>query len=157
MLERAVAELKGVEVSEPVRPSISIRLDAFIPDSYIEDMALRLSAYRSVASASSREDLNAIKEEMADRFGNPPEEFINLLKVMELRLMAEPLRIIEISQTDRRLKFVFSDEAPMTAEKISGVFERDVRFYPEGFDLPLKDIPYAAVREALEALARTLN
>jgi transcription-repair coupling factor (superfamily II helicase) len=157
MLERAVAELKGVEVREPVRTSISIRLDAFIPDSYIEDMTLRLSAYRSVASASSMEDLNAIKEEMADRFGVPPKEFLDLLRIMELRLMAEPLRITEISQTDRRLKFAFSAENPMMAEKIHKVFGRDVRFYPEGFDLPLKGIPYTAVREALETLAGAID
>jgi transcription-repair coupling factor (superfamily II helicase) len=156
MLERAVAELKGVEVKEPVRTSISIRLDAFIPDSYIEDMTLRLSAYRSVASAGSNEDLKAIREEMVDRFGNPPKEFTNLLKVMELRLMAEPFRITEISQTDRRLKFVFS-EAPMTAEKIYKVFGRNVRFYQEGFDLPLKGVPHIAVREALEAMAEAFN
>ncbi len=157
MLERAVAELKGVEVKEPIRTSISIRLDAFIPDSYIEDMTLRLSAYRLVASAGSTEDLKAIREEMVDRFGDPPKEFVNLLRVMELRLMAEKLRITEISQTDRRIKFVFSAEAPMTAEKISKVFGKEVRFYPEGFDLPLKGTPHIAVREALEALAKAFN
>lgn len=120
-------------------------------------MTLRLSAYRSVASAGSTEDLKAIREEMIDRFGDPPKEFTNLLSIMELRLMAERLRITEISQTDRRLRFVFSGEAQMTTEKVNKVFGKNVRFYPEGFDLPLEGTAYMALREALGALAEALN
>lgn len=153
MLERAVAELRGIEVREHMLPSVSLRLNAFIPDSYIEDMALRLSAYRSVATARSRADLDALREEMNDRFGKPPEAFLNLLEVMGLRLMAEPLNIKDISQTDRRVKFTFAQKSAMTAEKVFKVLGKGVRFCPEGFELPIRGDTFDAVKEALEALS----
>ncbi len=153
MLERSVAELKGVEVREPVRSSVNIRTNAFIPDSYVEDMTLRLSTYRAVASAGSSEDLDALRDEMTDRFGKPPEAFLNLLKVMELRLMAKRLRITDVSQAGKWVKFTFSSEAPMRAERVLEAFGHGVRFHPEGFELPLKGDACRAAREALKTLS----
>ena len=157
MLEKAVAELKGIEVREPVRTSISITCDALIPDDYIEDMTLRLSAYRAISDISSNDDIESIKAEMRDRFGSPPEEFLNLLHIMELRLKAEPLGVTGITQTGKRIKFVFHEEAGLMADDITAIFGKGIRFYPEGFDIPAEDAPADTVRRALDAMAKSFN
>jgi transcription-repair coupling factor (superfamily II helicase) len=89
MLEEAVAEIKGEPVKKETRPVIRMRVNAFVPEGYIEDMALRLSAYRSVSSASALEDLKALSEEMEDRYGALPGPMRTLLDVRGLAIMAE--------------------------------------------------------------------
>ncbi len=153
MLERAVAELKGIEMKEHVLPPISLKIPAFIPDSYIEDMTLRLSAYRSIASAGGREDLEALREEMRDRFGEPPPPFLNLLSVMELRIAAGRLGIKDVSQSNHRVKFSFSQETDFRAEEILNILGKGARFYPDGFAIAFKGNAFAAVKNILSALS----
>jgi len=155
MLERAVAELRGFEIKERVRAAVNLKLDAFIPEDYIEDMALRLSVYREIASAREAGDLEAVKSEVMDRFGEPPEAFRNLLRVMDLRLRAEDLMIRDIRQLDGRVRFWLSGEAAgagLTAERILAAFKKKVRFLQDGFELPLAADPYEEIRDALDAL-----
>jgi transcription-repair coupling factor (superfamily II helicase) len=153
MLEKAVAELKGTEVRERVRPRINVRLNASIPEGYIEDMALRLSVYREIVSARADGDLEDIRAEMRDRFGPLPAAFDNLLRVMRLGLRAERLLITDIRQLDRRVRFVFSGDAGLEADKVIGAFDGRVRFTRDGFELPLEGDPCAGIEAALEALA----
>jgi len=157
MLEKAVSELRGIEVREPVRTSISITCDALIPDDYIDDMTLRLSAYRAISGVSSHDDIESIKAEMRDRFGTPPEEFLNLLRIMELRLLAEPLGITGITQIGKRVKFVFQAEAGLKADDIVAIFGKGIRFYPAGFDITAGDAPLETVRHALDSMRKTFN
>jgi transcription-repair coupling factor (superfamily II helicase) len=153
MLEKAVAELKGMEVRERLRPRINIRLNASIPEDYIEDLALRVSVYRGIASAREDGDLDNIRAEMRDRFGPLPEAFENLLRVMRLSLRAEGLLITDILQLDRRVRFVLSGDAGLAAEKVLKTFDGRVRFTRDGFELPLEGDPCAGIETALEALA----
>jgi transcription-repair coupling factor (superfamily II helicase) len=152
MLERAVAELRGVEIKEKIRPAINIRVNAFIPENYMEDMALRLSAYRSVYSARSREDLAGIEAEMSDRFGRPPRPFMDLLRVRRLSLLAEELSINEISAVAKGARFALSGDTPLTAGDILGAFDGRVKFVESGFELSLKSGSFAEIEAALAAL-----
>jgi transcription-repair coupling factor (superfamily II helicase) len=157
MLEKAVSELKGLDVREPLRTSVSVGLDAFIPDSYIDDVTLRLSAYRSISGAGAKEDLDSIRDEMRDRFGKPPEEFLNLLMIMELRLKAEVLGVAGITQSGKRIKFIFPPDAQVLAEKVIKVFGKGVRFYPDGFDIAVDGSPFDGVMRALELMSKAIN
>jgi len=137
LLEKAVAELKGEEVKEKVMPSVEIRLDALLPESYIEDISLRLSFYRRVASARSREELRAIASEMRERFGPIPEEAKNLLTIMSLRVMAEKANVTRIRQINGRVRFEFSPEAELPIKDLTESFKGTLKFIPEtlGFDI----------------------
>lgn len=152
MLEKAVAELKGMEVREKVRPTISIGLDAFIPEGYISDAALRLSVYRAVASSKSDKDIDGIKAEMTDRFGVLPEVFENLLRVMRLSLAAEELLITDIRRVNGRVRVTFAEGARMSADRILRIFKNRVKFLTDGFELSLKGNTFEEIRAALERL-----
>ncbi|HWR57964.1 MAG TPA: TRCF domain-containing protein, partial [Thermodesulfovibrionales bacterium] len=144
MLEKAVAELNGVEVKEEVEPSISLKVKALIPESYIEDMTLRLSIYRRIANAKNIEDLEDMKSEMTDRFGNPPDEVLRLLDVMRLKIMAKRLSILNISEIDRKVRFIFSESTPVAADRILTLHKtsRGVRLYKDGFEIDLKGLTW---------------
>ncbi len=142
MLENAVAELKGMEVKEEIEPSITLQAAALIPESYIEDMTVRLSVYRRIANAKNTEDLEDMGSEMKDRFGDLPDEVGNLLEIMRLKIMARRLSISRISEIDRKIRLVFSKTAPVAAEKVLALQQtfHGIRFHKDGFELDLKGL-----------------
>jgi len=142
MLEKTVAELKGIEKREESEPSISLRVSALIPEGYIEDITLRLSIYRRIAGSVSEDGINDIESEMRDRFGSLPEEVERLLKVMKLKIMAKRLLISGISESDSKVRFVFSEDTPVKAESILGLQKafKDMRFQKDGFEVKVKGL-----------------
>jgi transcription-repair coupling factor (superfamily II helicase) len=161
MLEKAVAELKGGEAKEEIEPSLNLKVTARIPERYVEDLTIRLSLYRRVANAKSGEALDNIEMEMADRFGSLPEEVKRLLEVMRLKIMARRLWITHISETDGRVRFVFSDKTPVGTGKMFDLREnlRDIRFHKDGFELAVKRLSpgEGALTAVHDVLRRLLN
>ncbi len=166
MLERTVAELKGQEVAEEVEPAILLRLSAFIPDTYISDITLRLSMYRRISSIKSLDALVELRDELSDRFGALPEEAINLLHVLKIKLLSKQLYIIKVSETDGKYLFFFLLDTDNTYKIPEDFFDRlmkalfalssgtSIRFLPDGFELDARHMP---VPEAIETIEETLQ
>lgn len=158
MLEKAVAELKGDAVKEGIEPSVSLNVSALIPESYVEDMALRLGIYRRIANARDIGQIEDIGSEMADRFGSLPGEVKSLLDIMVLKILARRLFITGISQTGGRVRFVFSDETPVKVERLFELRKifQGIKFHKDGFELvaksPSADDIYDQVHRALSIL-----
>ena len=89
MLQEAIAEIRGSEIPEVDDTQIDLPITAFIPAEYIPDGDRKMSAYRAVASVSSRRELTQIIEEWNDCYGNVPTPAMQLVKVMELKLVAK--------------------------------------------------------------------
>ena len=89
MLQEAIAEIRGSEIPEVDDTQIDLPITAFIPAEYIPDGDRKMSAYRAVASVSSRRELTQIIEEWNDCYGNVPAPAMQLVKVMELKLVAK--------------------------------------------------------------------
>jgi transcription-repair coupling factor (superfamily II helicase) len=159
MLEKAVAELKGLKIEEEFEPSVSLRVNAFIPEKYIDDIMLRLSLYRRIASSKTDEALKALEFEMKDRFGKPPEEVKNLLDIMRLKIMAKELLITKIQDTQGRIRILFS---PDTRVEPKDIFElrkkRDgkIKFLPEGFEIDFGGLPWEQVCKEVSSLFTSL-
>ncbi len=96
MLNEAIAELKNQNISEKqleLTPSINLGIAVYIPTTYIEDSSLRLAIYRRTANLKNRSEIEAFRDEMIDRFGLLPEEFNNLLKIVEIKNICYSLKI----------------------------------------------------------------
>jgi transcription-repair coupling factor (superfamily II helicase) len=154
MLERAVAELKGVDIKKKAVPTVNIKVNAFIPEDYVEDMALRLGVYRKVAGAGSTEELEDIRAEVSDRFGRPPQPFRNLLEVMRLRVLAERLQITDITQEGARARFSFPEESGLRAEDILDALGEKVRFLSNGFEFRIEGEVFEGMNRAIELLLK---
>jgi transcription-repair coupling factor (superfamily II helicase) len=160
MLEQAVSELRGEPVRERVRPQIDLRLNAYIPEEFIADAAIRLGVYRRVASARTEEEISSMESEMTDRFGTPPEAFKHLLAVMRLSLAAERLSIADIKQLDGRVRFTFSKDARLTADGILSALNArtgGLRFHEDGFELPVSDDAFAEAEKAIGSLEKAMR
>ena len=98
LLEQAVTALK--DGREPVldRPlaadtEVELRLPAFIPDTYIGDVHVRLSLYKRIAAAADEAALDELTAEIIDRFGSLPASAQHLLRIARLKLLARALGI----------------------------------------------------------------
>ncbi|MGF1462428.1 MAG: transcription-repair coupling factor [Maricaulaceae bacterium] len=87
MLEEAVASLKGEDVDESRdwSPQINIGAAVLIPDTYVEDLDVRLSLYRRLSDLDTKADREAFAAELIDRFGPLPEEAEQLLRVVGIK------------------------------------------------------------------------
>ncbi|MFN5815905.1 MAG: transcription-repair coupling factor, partial [Pseudanabaena sp.] len=89
MLQEAIAEIRGSEIPEVDDTQVDLPITAFIPAEYIPDGDRKMSAYRSVSSVTSRRELAQIIEEWNDCYGKVPAPAMQLVKVMELKLIAK--------------------------------------------------------------------
>jgi transcription-repair coupling factor (superfamily II helicase) len=115
MLHDAVEGLKALSRGEPPPPStipqpitIDVPLSAYIPESYIGDMNLRLSLYQRMATAGGAMDGRVavdagadLERELHDRFGSPPPPVRNLLYIVRLRTLAKLADVTSIAREDR--------------------------------------------------------
>ena len=91
MLQESIQEIRGQEIPQVDDTQIDLSLTAFIPSDYITDLDQKMSAYRSVAAAKSKEELDQIIAEWSDRYGAVPPAARQLLRVMELKQVARKL------------------------------------------------------------------
>jgi transcription-repair coupling factor (superfamily II helicase) len=103
MLDRAVKALKDgreVALDAPLaaQTEVEMRVPALLPEEYVGDVHLRLALYKRIAAADGSDALDALTEELVDRFGPLPAPTQNLLRNARLRLRAKAVGI-------RRLDF----------------------------------------------------
>jgi transcription-repair coupling factor (superfamily II helicase) len=118
LIERAIAELKGEEWHEDINPEINIDVPAFLPEDYVIDTDIRLNLYRRLSTLREKYDLEAMAEEMNDRFGPPPHEVRNLLGIMSIRLLLIELGITRLDVERKSLTLTFSQEKKMDSERL---------------------------------------
>ncbi len=108
-IDRAVRMLKGEDVGE-ARSEINIDLPvrASIPASYIDDETLRLEAYRKIAGIMDSDDAMDVTDELTDRYGDLPDEALELIRIAEIRALAEYVGAVHISKKERWIEITFS-------------------------------------------------
>ncbi|WP_197515892.1 transcription-repair coupling factor [Mycobacterium sp. 1465703.0] len=95
---RAAADGQTVTTAEePKDVRIDLPVDAHLPPDYIASDRLRLEAYRRLAAAASDGEIDAVVEELIDRYGALPEPALRLVAVARLRLLCRTAGITEVS------------------------------------------------------------
>jgi transcription-repair coupling factor (superfamily II helicase) len=102
LLQQAVAELKG-EADKMPKPSyeqerviIDLPIPAYIPEDWIAEMALRLQLYRRIGNVQTMDEIEAMRQELRDRFGLLPLAVEGLLYQMQVKLLAVVLNATAI-------------------------------------------------------------
>jgi len=102
MLEESIREIRGQEIPKVDDTQIDLNLTAFIPADYITDIDQKMSAYRAVAAAKSKDELTQIAAEWSDRYGTLPVSANQLLRVMELKQLAKKLGFSRIKPESKQ-------------------------------------------------------
>ena len=141
LLDAAVKALKegrepSLEEITHQQAEIELRVPAVLPDDYLGDVNMRLSFYKRIAAAESKQELDELKVELIDRFGLLPEATKNLLQIAEMRLMVKPLKVLKIDAGAQGGFIEFSPSAKVDPEKFIKLIQQNPIVYR--FDGPLK-------------------
>jgi transcription-repair coupling factor (superfamily II helicase) len=93
MLEEAVAQMQGKPLPNRIEPDVQLPVAAFLPDDYIPDVHQRLVFYKRFSQAANQEELDALRLELVDRYGNAPAEADALQALMQLKMELRSLSI----------------------------------------------------------------
>ncbi|MCL2469791.1 MAG: transcription-repair coupling factor [Alphaproteobacteria bacterium] len=99
-------------------PQINIGLSVLIPETYVEDLGVRLGLYRRLASGAGQEDTQSIAAEMIDRFGPLPQEVENLLRTVEIKRLCRACLISKLDAGPRGAVIGFYQDRFPQPEKL---------------------------------------
>ena len=129
LLNEAIAEQKGE--APPPSPEdclVDITIDAFIPESYIENAAQRIDAYRKIASIMGVQDSRDVVDELVDRYGELPKSVMGLVNVALTRNRALKLKITEIVQRGEKVFFYIAQPEIYQIQALLAFYKNRVRF-----------------------------
>ncbi|MBS9721870.1 transcription-repair coupling factor [Tianweitania sp. BSSL-BM11] len=88
LLAQAVDAARGDAAGDRTEPEINLEMAGSIPQDYVPEATIRLNLYARLQRITRTEELDAFVEEIADRFGEPPEAVTTLLDLARLKLLA---------------------------------------------------------------------
>ena len=107
MLEDTIKLIKGEIENEPIETSVDIKVDAFIPSSYITDEIQKIEVYKKIAAIENINDFMDIKSELEDRYSSIPDSVYNLMDIAYIKSICKGLYIEDIKETAKELRFKF--------------------------------------------------
>ena len=132
-LQETVAALKTGKGEEGrgkgIAPEVILDLPAHLSEEYVPDDAARLDLYRRLARAEQPCEIEAVREELRDRFGPLPDAAQRLLLVADLRALG--------ARAGLETVLVRGDEARLT-------FRRDARVRLAGLTAALDAVQFEA-------------
>jgi transcription-repair coupling factor (superfamily II helicase) len=152
LLEQTVEELRGLKPEMEISSTINLNLDIRIPESYIADESQRLRMYKHISSARDTAELDAMRQEMIDRFGPYPEQMEYLFRYAALRQETLALQIQAVERSRGQIFFRFVDQSKVSAQKLLNFVSRNKRasFSPQGvLTLEAKDLPPAGLFDSI--------
>ena len=124
ILEEAVAELRGQPIKHELDPEIAVDVPAFLPDDYIPDTGQRLDVYRRLAQARDEDGVRAILEELADRYGELPEEARLLGEVMVDKTLVRRIGALGYELAATRLVLSVGSDTRLAPAKVMGLVQK---------------------------------
>ena len=130
MLSEAVRCLKaGIEpdLLSPlnVTTDINLHAPALLPDDYCGDVHLRLSFYKKLATAKNIDQIDALLEEIVDRFGKLPQQAQTLIDVHRLRVMAKPFGVVKVDAAPGVITITFKKNPPVNPMRIIEMIQKN--------------------------------
>jgi len=129
MLNHAVRSLKAgkePDLSAPlsITTEINLHLPALLPNDYCSDVHERLSLYKRLANCEGADALDAMQEELIDRFGPAPEPAQALLESHRLRIAAHALGVARIDAGGDAIQLQFIDRPPLDGTRFMQLLQR---------------------------------
>ena len=134
LLEEAVRERRGEEAIEEFNAVVRLDVDARLPQDYVDGESYRIMAYRRLAVARSAEELEQVRAELSDRYGQPPEPVQRLLEVARIRLLAQALRVQRIEHSGATIQLLPGERSKVRPQRVVELMRRrrDLSVDPTG-------------------------
>lgn len=110
MLEDAIYELSGGKKRLEKSVEIQLSVSAFLNPELIASDSLRLDLYRRLSLCENVDEVGQIHEEIEDRFGKIDDLSAQFLQIITLKILANQLGIIKLSNFNQNITITYSDE-----------------------------------------------
>ena len=135
LLEEAVARKKGeVPAPPPVETVIDLPVEAYLDGGYIDDAMHKIGIYQKIAAVRTNEDLDALLDELIDRFGEPTKPVLALLDIARIKNYARSFGARGIAAKGEVLDLILpaGEKLPLPAlMRLDRAFGRRVGALPE--------------------------
>ncbi|HEV7915189.1 MAG TPA: TRCF domain-containing protein, partial [Albitalea sp.] len=130
MLSEAVRSLRAGREPDLLSPlsvttEINLHAPALLPNEYCGDVHTRLSLYKRLATAEKPEQIDAMLEEITDRFGKLPPQGQTLFDVHRLRVLAKPYGVLKIDAAPKLMVISFRPNPPVDALRIIELVQKN--------------------------------
>lgn len=130
MLSEAVASLKAGREPDLLSPlsvttEINLHAPALLPNDYCGDVHLRLSFYKKLATAKNTDQIDALLEEIVDRFGKLPPQAQTLIDVHRLRVIARPYGVVKVDAAPGGINITFKKDPPIDSMAIMHLIQKN--------------------------------
>ncbi len=158
LLDQAIREQKG-EAVEEVKTEINLKADIRVPEDYLPQVNLRLNLYKRLSSVEDLAEIERIRTEIRDRFGDIPASVANLLRYGAVKFLAGRLRIESLDRTEERLVIKFYPTTGVDLSRIPSLLKRHRgSMTPQGvMSLSLGAVPDAEFLEATIGVLKELT
>jgi len=139
MLSEAVRALKNGEEPDLLSPvnvttEINLHAPALLPNDYCGDVHLRLSFYKKLATAKTQDQVDALLEELVDRFGKLPSQAQTLIDTHRLRVLARPFGVAKVDAAPGVILISFKANAPIDGMRIIQLVQKNKHIKLAGND-----------------------
>ncbi len=110
MLEDAIYELSGGKKRLEKSVEIQLGVSAFLNPELIASDSLRLDLYRRLSLCENVDEVGQIHEEIEDRFGKMDDLSAQFLQIITLKILANQLGILKLSNFNQNITLTYSDE-----------------------------------------------
>ena len=158
MLKQAVRDLKkgrqpDLDAPLGITTEIKLHSPALLPESYCPDIHERLVLYKRLAVCETVQQINAIHEELVDRFGLPEQPVKTLIESHHLRLAAKELGIDAIDATSEAVTITFGKHHQIDPTEIILLIQTDKKYRLAGAD----KLKFTAQMEDMEMRIKTVK
>ena len=158
MLKQAVRDLKkgrqpDLDAPLGITTEIKLHSPALLPESYCPDIHERLVLYKRLAVCETVQQINAIHEELVDRFGLPEQPVKTLIESHHLRLAAKELGIDAIDATSEAVTVTFGKNNNVDPTEIILLIQKDKKYRLAGAD----KLRFTAEMENIEVRINTVK
>ncbi len=128
LVGEAVQEFRsdGAPADDLGEVRIELPVDAHLPHTYIPSERLRLEMYRRLAEVRTDEDVDQIRDELDDRYGEPTVEVASLLLVARFRARARQAGISEVTIAGRNVRFAPVDLPESRVVRLNRLYPRSI-------------------------------
>lgn len=145
MLKEAIEARKAGKDEEnikPFEPELSLKLDAYIPDEYINDERQKIEIYKHFNTLETGEEISELKEELVDRYGDYPIEVENLFIVSALKMHSKKEKVESISEKNNKITLLVSEDRSQAIDgsklfELANQFGRNVQLGTENNKLKI--------------------
>ncbi len=162
MLAEAVRSLKAGREPDLLAPlsavtEINLHAPALLPDAYCGDVHIRLSLYKRLASAQKAEQIDAMLEEITDRFGRLPAQGQTLFDVHRLRVLAKTYGVTKIDAGEKVTAITFAPNPPIDALRIIELVQKNRHIKLSGNERLRIEREAPAVRDRVQLVRDVLR